>query len=91
MKAIDPITLDAGAVDGKLAMLINAGTILDELTKVTTAAGMPFLGSSVNISGTGNFPLHFSFAMTKMLTGARNQLSTGGCSVGVTRNCGYHY
>lgn len=46
-------TMEAASVGGTLAMLINAGSIVDEITKLTMAAEIPFLGSSANMSGTG--------------------------------------
>jgi len=53
LKNIQPRTLEAASVEGTIAMLINAGSIVDEITKLTMAASIPFLGSSANISGTG--------------------------------------
>lgn len=53
VKNIHPRTMDAASVNGALAMLINAGEIVDEIAKLTIAASIPFLGSSANISGTG--------------------------------------
>jgi len=53
LRDIQPKTLEAATVGGTIAMLINAGPIVDEIAKLTMAASMPFLGSSANISGTG--------------------------------------
>ena len=53
LKAIDDTTMEAASNDGSLAMLINAGSLQDEICKLTMAADMPFLGSSANITGTG--------------------------------------
>ena len=56
LKNIDQKTMEAATVGGSLAMLINAGAIIDEITKLTMAAGISHLGSSANISGTGLLP-----------------------------------
>lgn len=53
LKNIQPQTMEAASVGGTLAMLINAGSLTDEITKLTMEASLPFLGSSANISGTG--------------------------------------
>ena len=53
MDKIDETTMDATSVNGTLAMLINAGRFQDELTKLTMAENLPYLGSSANISTTG--------------------------------------
>lgn len=58
VKNIDAKTMEATSVDGTLAMLVNAGKIADEITKLTSAAGLPFLGSSANISGSGLNQFH---------------------------------
>ncbi|RFU25690.1 hypothetical protein B7463_g10649, partial [Scytalidium lignicola] len=53
VKGIDPATLEATTANNTLFMLINAGALQDEITKLTMAAGLPILGSSANLSGTG--------------------------------------
>jgi hypothetical protein len=64
-KNIEPRTMEAASVGGTLAMLINAGQIMDEVSKLTLAASIPWLGSSANISGTGMM-FHSSSPATKM-------------------------
>jgi hypothetical protein len=54
MKNVDPLTLDAATVDGTLAMLINAGSLQEEVIRLCTADNIAVLGSSANISTTGN-------------------------------------
>ena len=54
VRNIDSATLEATTANDTLFMLINAGSLLDELTKLTMAAGIPILGSSANLTGTGN-------------------------------------
>ena len=63
VKNIDAKTVEAATENGTLAMLINAGRIVDEIAKLTSAAGLPFLGSSANISGSGLDPLFVSAIM----------------------------
>ena len=41
LKNIYPRTLEAASVGNTLAMLINAGQIVDEITKLTVAASIP--------------------------------------------------
>ncbi|KAJ9615860.1 hypothetical protein H2200_001937 [Cladophialophora chaetospira] len=53
MKHIDGATMDALSVNGTIAMLINGGSLQDELTKLMREANLPLLGSSANLSGTG--------------------------------------
>jgi len=53
IQGIDEETLLASTNGESMSMLINAGTFMDELTKLTFAANLPVLGSSANISGTG--------------------------------------
>ncbi|KIW10570.1 hypothetical protein PV08_11534 [Exophiala spinifera] len=52
-KDLDPSTLEALTVDGTLAMLINAGSLQDEIANLMMEAKLPLLGSSANLSGTG--------------------------------------
>lgn len=63
LQNIDEDTLEALTVNGTIAMLINAGPFQDELVELTRTAGLPLLGSSANISGTGTsiplVPMHF--------------------------------
>lgn len=70
IKKLQPQTLEAATVDGTLAMLINAGPIVDEIAKLTSAASMAFLGSSANISGTG---MLFYFALVRVVVFAHLQ------------------
>ena len=53
LKKLDDVTMDATSVDGTIAILTNAGPLIDELTKLTLAANIPVLGSSANLSQTG--------------------------------------
>ncbi|PKY09395.1 hypothetical protein P168DRAFT_315402 [Aspergillus campestris IBT 28561] len=46
-------TLSKSTVDETLSMLVNGGGLQEELSRLTTAAGLPLMGSSANISGTG--------------------------------------
>lgn len=50
---LDEVTMDAASVNGTIAILINAGPFQDELTKLSLAANLPILGSSANLSQTG--------------------------------------
>lgn len=54
IKSLDPLTLDAATEDGTLAMLINAGSHHEEVIRLCTADNIAVLGSSANISTTGN-------------------------------------
>lgn len=45
--------LDQSSVDGTMAMLVNGGKLQEELSKLATNAGLPLLGSSANLTGTG--------------------------------------
>jgi len=53
IKGIDNLTMEASSVGGTISVLVNAGKFQDELTKLTAGAGLPLLGSSANLSGTG--------------------------------------
>ncbi|KAF2104447.1 hypothetical protein NA57DRAFT_51270 [Rhizodiscina lignyota] len=53
IKNIDTRTLEVTTAGDTLFMLINAGKLLDEVTKLTMAVNIPILGSSSNLSGTG--------------------------------------
>ncbi|PLN79957.1 DHBP synthase RibB-like alpha/beta domain-containing protein [Aspergillus taichungensis] len=46
-------TLSQSTVEETLSMLVNGGRLQEELSRLTTAAGLPLMGSSANISGTG--------------------------------------
>jgi tRNA A37 threonylcarbamoyladenosine synthetase subunit TsaC/SUA5/YrdC len=50
---LDEVTMDATSVDGKIAVLVNAGPFQEELTKLSLAANMAILGSSANLTQTG--------------------------------------
>ncbi len=45
--------LDQSSMDGTMAMLVNGGKLQEELSKLATNAGLPLLGSSANLTGTG--------------------------------------
>jgi hypothetical protein len=49
--------MEACAVDCTLAMLINAGKLQDEISKLAHAENLPLLGSSANLTGTGKRPM----------------------------------
>lgn len=57
IKNIDERTMEAATNGDTMAMLINAGPLVDEVIKLTSAENMPVLGSSANLSGTGSFSL----------------------------------
>ena len=59
IKNIDERTMEAATNGETMAMLINAGTLVDEVIKLTSAENMPVLGSSANLSGTGSLSLAF--------------------------------
>ena len=46
-------TLAKSSVDGTLAMLVNGGSLQDELSRLATEAGLPLMGSSANLTGKG--------------------------------------
>ena len=46
-------TLSKSTVEETLSMLVNGGNLQEELSRLTAAAGLPLMGSSANISGTG--------------------------------------
>jgi tRNA A37 threonylcarbamoyladenosine synthetase subunit TsaC/SUA5/YrdC len=52
-KNIDDIAIEACTADGTLAMLINAGKILDEISKLAHAEDLPLFLRSANLSRTG--------------------------------------
>ncbi|KAL1998568.1 hypothetical protein VTN02DRAFT_5959 [Thermoascus thermophilus] len=45
--------LQQSSVDGTLAMLVNGGPLQEELSRLATAAGLPLMGSSANLTGEG--------------------------------------
>jgi tRNA A37 threonylcarbamoyladenosine synthetase subunit TsaC/SUA5/YrdC len=53
IRNIHPRIMEAASVNGTLAMLINAGPISAEISRLATAASLPIMGSSANLSGTG--------------------------------------
>lgn len=64
LKMDDPIiqklgkeTLERSSVDGTLAMLVNGGKLQEEISKLATAANLPLMGSSANMTGKGTKPL----------------------------------
>jgi len=59
IKNIDERTMEAATNDDTMAMLIGAGTLVDEVIKLTSAENLPVLGSSANLSGTGSCCLLF--------------------------------
>jgi tRNA A37 threonylcarbamoyladenosine synthetase subunit TsaC/SUA5/YrdC len=50
---IESETLKASTVDDTLAMLMNGGALQDAVVKIAHADGVPLLGSSANLTGTG--------------------------------------
>jgi hypothetical protein len=50
---IEPETLAASTVGDTLAMLINGGALQDEVVRIAHDGGVPLLGSSANLTGTG--------------------------------------
>lgn len=57
IKNIEPATMEACDVDGSISILVNAGAFQDALTALTFAENTPLLGSSANLSGTGECAL----------------------------------
>jgi tRNA A37 threonylcarbamoyladenosine synthetase subunit TsaC/SUA5/YrdC len=53
VKSIEPGTFWASSVDGTMAILHNNGALSDELARLSLEAGVAFLGSSANLTGTG--------------------------------------
>jgi tRNA A37 threonylcarbamoyladenosine synthetase subunit TsaC/SUA5/YrdC len=53
IQKLDRDTLDASTVDNTLNVVVNVGTFQRELARVSREAGIPVLGSSANLSGTG--------------------------------------
>ncbi len=58
MKSIDEKTLSEATVNKRLAMLVNAGKLPDLVSELLAKEGLPSLGSSANISGTGELDVH---------------------------------
>lgn len=46
--------LDQSSVEGTMAVLVNGGKLQEELSKLASNAGLPLLGSSANLTGTGS-------------------------------------
>lgn len=53
IKAIDPETFRGASVDGTMAMVQNNGKLCDEMSRLSLEHGVPFLGSSANLTGKG--------------------------------------
>jgi tRNA A37 threonylcarbamoyladenosine synthetase subunit TsaC/SUA5/YrdC len=53
LRALGEEALAASTDGGTLAMLLNAGNFLREVTRQATDAGQPLFGSSANLTGTG--------------------------------------
>ncbi|MGV9800857.1 L-threonylcarbamoyladenylate synthase [Mycobacterium sp. NPDC003449] len=51
--AIESETLKASTVGGTLAMLVNGGALQEAVVRIAHGAGVPLLGSSANLTGTG--------------------------------------
>ncbi|MFF9490116.1 Sua5/YciO/YrdC/YwlC family protein [Streptomyces sp. NPDC014676] len=51
--AVESETLAASTVGDTLAILVNGGRFQDEVVRLTHRAGIPLLGSSANLTGTG--------------------------------------
>lgn len=51
--AIESETLKASTVGSTLAMLVNGGALQDAVVRIAHADGVPLLGSSANLTGTG--------------------------------------
>lgn len=51
--AIESETLKASTVGSTLAMLVNGGALQDAVVRIAHGDGLPLLGSSANLSGTG--------------------------------------
>jgi tRNA A37 threonylcarbamoyladenosine synthetase subunit TsaC/SUA5/YrdC len=46
-------TLDQSVLDGTLAVLVNAGRLAEEISRLATIESLPVMGSSANITGKG--------------------------------------
>lgn len=53
LEKLGAATLARSSVDGTLGMLVNAGALVDEISRLATEAGVPMMGSSANLSGQG--------------------------------------
>ena len=53
LRKVDPAMLKASTARGTLGMLLNAGPIYNELTRLSREAMLPLFGSSANITGSG--------------------------------------
>lgn len=53
VRRLGDTTLSKSTINDTLSMLVNGGNLQEELSRLTTAAGLPLMGSSANISGTG--------------------------------------
>jgi hypothetical protein len=51
--AVEAETLAASTVGNTLALLVNGGRLQDEVVRLCHQAGLPLLGSSANLTGTG--------------------------------------
>lgn len=53
IQKLGPELLARSSMEGTLAMLCNAGPVLDELARLSLEAGLPCMGSSANLTGKG--------------------------------------
>ncbi|NUZ06603.1 Sua5/YciO/YrdC/YwlC family protein [Piscinibacter koreensis] len=53
MTRLDGDLLEGSTANGTVAMLLNAGTLFDEVCRLCREAVLPVFGSSANLSGTG--------------------------------------
>ncbi len=53
LQKVDSEMLKASTARGTIGMLLNAGPIYDELTRLSREAVLPLFGSSANLTGTG--------------------------------------
>lgn len=53
LRKVDPELLEASTANGTIAMLLNAGPVYAELTRLSREEVQPLFGSSANLSGTG--------------------------------------
>ena len=53
IQKIPPTTLDQCVLEGTLAILVNAGELAEEISRLATIERLPVMGSSANITGRG--------------------------------------
>lgn len=88
-KHLDDATLEAASVDGTMSLLLNAGKLHNEIGNLALEAGIPCLGSSANLTGTGKLTRHLDGLKSKLTDFTRYQICTGGRTARVARHGRY--